>query len=204
MPERSGLWSILESPVVYEAFHTLIGARRWMHQFVSETIRPKPGDHVLDIGCGPGALLNYLPADVTYTGIDYSEASIARARRKHNGRGHFICADVDGLSRQQLAPVSIAVAIGTLHHLDDDAAIAMLRATASILERDGRLIAVDPCFHPDQNLLERTMAKLDRGAHVRPFEQYSELCGRVFAKLVAEFQRSPSFVPHSMCIIQAS
>lgn len=70
MSERRGLWSPLSHPLVYEAFHHLIGARRWLKQFAQQTIRPRSGDTVLDIGCGPGALLRYLPPPVAYIGFD--------------------------------------------------------------------------------------------------------------------------------------
>ena len=39
MSERGGLWSPLSNPTVYEAFHHLIGARRWLRQFTRDVIR---------------------------------------------------------------------------------------------------------------------------------------------------------------------
>ncbi len=81
----------LSSPWVYEAFHHLIGARRWLKWFSSKVIRPRAGDRLFDIGCGPGALLRCLPAGVDYVGFDRNEAYIRRARQVHGNRGNFIC-----------------------------------------------------------------------------------------------------------------
>jgi SAM-dependent methyltransferase len=204
MSERRGLWSPLSSPIVYELFHHLIGARRWLQRFTNDVIRPRSGDRIFDVGCGPGALLRCLPATTTYVGFDRNETYIEYARRVHGGRGEFICDDVDNFVDHALAPADIAVAIGILHHLDDDLASSMLRAMANALKPGGRLITADPCFHPDQSAIQRFVVSNDRGMHVRPFEHYVELCGTVFSEPRAMFQRGHVPFPHSICIMQAA
>src|SRR5262245_40104456 len=140
MSERGGLWSPLAHPFVYEAFHHLIGARRWLRQFASDVIRPRARDRVLDVGCGPGALLACLPGGTAYVGFDHNPAYIERARRVHRGRGEFICDDLANFARYGLARVDVAVAIGVLHHLDDRLALGLLREVAGVLNPGGRLI----------------------------------------------------------------
>ena len=202
MSERGGLWSILEHPVVYETFQTLIGTRRWMRRFAQETIRAGSGERVLDIGCGPAALLRFLPG-VAYIGIDYNEANIAQAKRIFGSRGHFICDEISNFTRHELAPVDIAVAIGMLHHVDDETALSLLNATAAALKPGGRLITADPCFHPEQSLVQRLVVSSDRGRHVRQFEHYGELCRAVFPQFRATFQRGHFPFPSSICIQEA-
>jgi SAM-dependent methyltransferase len=204
MSERRGLWSPLSSPIVYELFHHLIGARRWLQRFTDEVIRPRSGDRVFDIGCGPGALLRCLPETTSYVGFDRNEAYIERARRTHGTRGEFICDDVGNFAGHALAPADIAVAIGILHHLDDNLAAGMLRATANALKPDGRLITVDPCFHSEQSAIQRFVVSNDRGMHVRPYDRYVELAGAVFPDPKAAFQRGHVPFPHSICIIEAA
>src|ERR1700758_2843837 len=70
MSERRGLWSPLSSLIVYELFHHLISARRWLQRFTDEVIRPRSGDRVFDVGCGPGALLSCLLQRTSYVGFD--------------------------------------------------------------------------------------------------------------------------------------
>jgi cyclopropane fatty-acyl-phospholipid synthase-like methyltransferase len=41
------------------------------------------GDSLLDFGCGTGAFSEWLPDYVTYTGVDWSNAMVERARRDH-------------------------------------------------------------------------------------------------------------------------
>jgi SAM-dependent methyltransferase len=58
---------------------------RWRPGVVRR-LRPRPGDHVLDVGCGTGANLPHLVAAVGasghVTGIDLSEAMVAHARTR--------------------------------------------------------------------------------------------------------------------------
>jgi SAM-dependent methyltransferase len=46
----------------------------------------RPGDLVVDLGCGSGRLADLLPPEVDYMGIDWSEDVIAEARRRRTGR----------------------------------------------------------------------------------------------------------------------
>jgi SAM-dependent methyltransferase len=47
---------------------------------------PQPGEHVLDWGCGHGALTEWLGKDIVYTGVDWSPAMLAAASRKYHER----------------------------------------------------------------------------------------------------------------------
>jgi SAM-dependent methyltransferase len=201
---RAGFYGLLSHPIIYEVFHHLIGARRWMKRFARDVIDARDGDRVFDIGCGPGTLLRYLPQKVCYIGFDRNQSYIERARRVHAGRGNFICGDVAEFAGHGLAPADIAVAIGILHHLDDEVVRSLLRATASALKPGGRLIAVDPCYHPEQSAVQRFIVSRDRGMHVRPFDQYVALCKSEFQNYEAKFQRGHFPFPHSICIIEAS
>ena len=80
--------SILAFPFVYQLFQTLTGAHRSRIECVERYIRPKASDRVLDCGCGPGILLEYLPA-VDYVGIDIDEKYIAAARTRYGDRATF-------------------------------------------------------------------------------------------------------------------
>jgi SAM-dependent methyltransferase len=166
-------------------------------------IRPQRGDRIFDIGCGPGALLRCLPVTTSYVGFDRNKAYVEYARRMHGGRGEFICADVANFASHSIASADIAVAIGILHHLDDDLALRLLRATRNALKPSGRLITADSCFHPDQSAIQRFVVSNDRGMHVRPFERYLELAGTVFPESTATFQQAHLPFPHSMCVVQA-
>ncbi len=46
---------------------------------------PKPGEHLLDYGCGTGELAEWLPATVAYVGYDTAPGMVLRAARDHGG-----------------------------------------------------------------------------------------------------------------------
>jgi SAM-dependent methyltransferase len=204
MSERHGVWSPFFHPIVYEAFHHLIGARRWLRGFAKDVIRPGIGERVLDIGCGPGALLNYLPNSIEYIGFDRNEAYIARAKKVHVQRGEFICDDLVNFANYALPTVDVAVAIGILHHLDDNLSADLLRTAASMLKPGGRLITVDPCYHGDQSWPQRLVVSYDRGRHVRPFDAYLALCSAAFAEPTGLLKQGYLPFPHTICIMQAT
>jgi SAM-dependent methyltransferase len=201
--ERHGPWSLLSSPLVYEAFHHLIGARRWLKRFAREVVHAKAGELVLDVGCGPGALFRYLPRGTSYVGFDRNHAYIAQARREHGSGGTFICDDVSRFTEHAIAPADVAVLIGVLHHLNDDLARTLTKAIADCLKPGGRLVTADPCYHEGQSPLQRFIVGNDRGMHVRPFEQYARLCVLPLSPVTTSLQSGHLPFPHSICVMEA-
>ena len=65
-----GLYAILSRPTVYSLFEAFIGALTARERVIREYVRPKAGDHILDIGCGPGDVVGFLPEGVRYVGFD--------------------------------------------------------------------------------------------------------------------------------------
>src|SRR4051812_38034740 len=83
------LRSILAVPAAYRFFQTLLRGNS-RKNYVKEYIRPRPGDRVLDIGCGPGDFLSDMP-EVDYLGIDISKPYIEAAKSRFCTRGRFVC-----------------------------------------------------------------------------------------------------------------
>jgi 2-polyprenyl-6-hydroxyphenyl methylase/3-demethylubiquinone-9 3-methyltransferase len=56
-----------------------------------ESLAPIAGEHMLDLGCGPGVLLPAIAhAGAHYTGVDLSARMLAVARRQHGRHGAFL------------------------------------------------------------------------------------------------------------------
>ena len=71
---------ILANPLVYRLFSTMVGQGSARKIYVSDYIKPQPGDRILDIGCGPGDIVEYLPDNAEYLGFDMSPIYIDAAR----------------------------------------------------------------------------------------------------------------------------
>ena len=190
---------ILAIPAVYKLFARMVGAHRERLAFVREYVRPKPGDRILDIGCGPADIVEYLPNDVEYTGFDNNPAYIDFARGRYGERARFECQRVSEAKDLAERPHSfdIVLAIGILHHLDRDEAIAMFRIASQQLKRGGRLVTLDGCYVEGQSRIARHLLSRDRGEFVRTAGEYLALAKAVFDDVTASIRHDLLHIPYT-------
>lgn len=91
------------------------------------------GAHVLDIGCGTAANLEFLPADISYLGVDLSANMLKIAKAMcllQNKTATLIQADATALPlRKDLA--LLVIAMGVLQHVaEPEKALAQMRRVA--------------------------------------------------------------------------
>lgn len=194
----TGIRTVLSRPLVYSAFQRLMGAHEDRERYVHHFLQPTAGMRVLDIGCGPADILAHLP-DVHYFGFDISEQYIQKARQRFAGRrAQFACKPLRPEDLAELPRFDRIIAIGLLHHLDDDMALEALRMVSSRLAAGGRLVALDPCFTADQHPLARWLVKCDRGQNVRTQEGYETLALGAFDHARASI-RHKRWIPYTHC-----
>lgn len=198
----SGFHSVLSSPAIYSAFQNIMGARRFRVGFVKEFVRPFAKNTILDIGCGPADILAYLP-DVDYWGFDISERYIEQAKKQFGTKGIFHCRKLTDLDIEIMPPFDIVLALGLLHHLDDDGAVGIMRLANKALKSGGRLLTVDPCFAPGQNSISRFLVRNDRGRNVRTSEEYLSIACQVFDSPYVDV-RHRYWVPYTHCFMECA
>jgi ubiquinone/menaquinone biosynthesis C-methylase UbiE len=81
---------LMAYPEIYSNITLLLRGKKKTQSFVDHYIRPKKGDKVLDIGCGTGDILFFLP-DVDYYGFDLDSSYIEMAKQRFGKRGKFFC-----------------------------------------------------------------------------------------------------------------
>lgn len=80
--------SILEVPVIYRLLQCLVRNKKLPDEYVNRYVKPKDGDYVLDIGCGPADILEFLPK-VKYYGFDSNSKYIDNAKKDLATAGIF-------------------------------------------------------------------------------------------------------------------
>jgi SAM-dependent methyltransferase len=173
------LRDILAKAWVYSLLGRLLGATRGRQLFVQRHIRPRTGDRILDIGCGPADILEALPS-VDYHGFDLSADYIESARKRFGTRGQFHVEMVSTELVRKYTGFDVVLAIGVLHHLTDAEAVDLFRVTKAALKPGGRLVTLDGCFVEGQPPVARRLLKRDRGEYVRPEAGYVALARQVF------------------------
>jgi len=113
-----GLRFILSHRVIYSEFQALMGAHKLRLKLVENYVKPFPGMKILDVGCGQGHILDYLP-HVECWGYDISEAYIAQAKTRFCNGGEFNCKQLNVEDIVALPKFDVALALGLLHHLND-------------------------------------------------------------------------------------
>lgn len=198
----TGIRAVLAHPVVYNVWTRAVGAARARRIMVSDYVRPRDGDRILDVGCGPGSLVEYLPRAIDYVGVDLNPAYIASARARFgNSRRDFRVGDAADLD-SDLRGFDIAMIFALLHHLDDAAAFDLFRRASGALVPGGRLVTFDPAWTVDQNAAARAVIARDRGQNVRTAEQYAALAAESFTEVVATTRSDLLRIPYTHCILE--
>jgi SAM-dependent methyltransferase len=200
-----GARAILSMPTVYSAFQNLLGARRVRRILCLDYIRARPGDVMVDVGCGPAEILEYIDtSSVRYIGFDLSQPYVDAARAAYGARATFHCADITRAPRDVIPPCQVAIAIGLLHHLDDDGAGRLISHLHERLAPGGRLVTFDPAYWPDQARVARFMISKDRGQNVRNGEAYRELAAPYFSRVKLKRRDDLLVIPYTHAILECT
>ena len=197
------LRDILAQARVYSLFARIVGATRGRQLYVQGYIRPKAGDRILDIGCGPADILEALP-EVEYHGFDLSPDYIESARKRFGRRGQFHVEAVSAELVKKYAGFDLVLATGVLHHLTDAEATDLFQVARTALKPGGRLVTLDGCFVDGQSAIARHLLHLDRGQFVRQPTEYLRLASKVFNKVESHLTDNLLRIPYTHIIMKCS
>jgi 2-polyprenyl-3-methyl-5-hydroxy-6-metoxy-1,4-benzoquinol methylase len=170
---------------------------------VDEFIRPTSGCSVLDVGCGPAAILEFLQ-DVKYIGLDHNPNYIATATKKYGSKGTFICAGVDQLNDYGLKAFDRIIILGVMHHLDDAQLTQLMASLKGRLNVGGVLITFDVAFEDNQKFIAKLLAKNDRGKFVRTKQQYLKFIEVAFNVEQADLRHDLLRVPYTHLLTRST
>jgi len=202
MQSDSGLLGWLKVPSVYNIFSAAVGGNVLRRSLIQNHVRAKPGDKVIDIGCGPARVLQSLSA-VEYFGFDIDPDYIAFARRKYGDKGTFVVGDTRSLrDDSRFKDADIVLAISVLHHLDDEEAADCIRFAYDSLKIGGRLVCYDACWIPNQGVVSKYIMSLDRGRNIRTEQQCRQLAGKIFQNVHAWVDTKPLRIPYVTIVVE--
>jgi SAM-dependent methyltransferase len=195
--------SILTFPSIYRLFSNLVSNQDSRSIYVKEYIRPIAGDKVLDIGCGVGDILKYLP-NCEYSGFDMNRRYIKTAKKRFGNLGIFVCEKLTKELCREFSDFDIALATGILHHLNDHEALELFELARAVLKPDGRLLTFDGCYFEGQSWFERFILSKDRGKYVRTKEEYLDLASMVFPKIKISILNNLIRIPYTHIIMECT
>ncbi len=119
----------------------------WLNRLVTGGHRRrlfgKARGRTLDVACGLGLNLRYLPEDVDYVGVDLSPDMLARARARHAGREptpEFLRMDASDLEFDDDAFDTVISSLSTCTFPDPG---AVLREMGRVCRPDGRILLLE-------------------------------------------------------------
>lgn len=117
-------------------------------EFLAETLKPRPGNRILDVGCGEGlpelSIGRLQISQIRLTGVELVPAKVVQARQTlaaHNQRAAFAAGDA---GRLPFAPgvFDAIFCVAVLQHVSDvGGAVAEIART---VRTGGRVVAVEP------------------------------------------------------------
>ncbi len=110
---------------------------------VLERLAPPAGLDVLDVGCGPGALVRELTArGARVTGLEISERQLAAARRE-DPNGRYLVGRAEDLPVAD-SSVDLVVFMRALHHVPIEAMAPALAQARRVLRPGGLVYVAEP------------------------------------------------------------
>lgn len=202
MQSNAGLLRWLKMPFLYNLFQAVVGGNALRRRLIQNHARARPGNKVIDIGCGPAQALQSLP-DVEYLGLDTNPDYIAFAMRTYGDKGTFVVGDTRSLrGDSRFKDADIVIAIAVLHHLDDEEAADCIRFASDALKRGGRLICHDPCWIPNQGMFSKCIMSHDRGRNIRTEHQYRQIVAKFFGNVRAWVDTKPMRIPYVTVLLE--
>lgn len=200
----SAMWRALENAAIYSTWQSFVGAERMRRTFVTDHLRPKLNEVIVDIGCGPAEIIDYLPPS-RYFGFDINPAYIEAANARYSTRGKFSVLGVEEASISELrGEADLAIAIGVLHHLDNSAANDCISLAHSLLKPGGRFVTIDGVIHRGQGFIRRCVVSLDRGQYVRTAKSYRNLVEAHFPIIKERIYDNLARLPSSHFVMECT
>lgn len=183
------IFDVLSVPFLYKYIRNILVLGIPYKKWIELSGLNKPNLRVVDIGCGPSDIIDYLQKGIVpsfYLGIDISDRYLITATNKAKTKGldcKFLKFDLTKLADSEYGDefvnilnkfkVNHVLLIGVLHHISDFDIQVLFRLLYKC-NYIKSIHAQDVVFIPN-NLINNFFAKIDRGLFVRTTKQYADV-----------------------------
>jgi len=194
------LTRVLTIPIAYQSWWNVIGGHALAKVLVNEYVRPRLGARILEIGCGPGTIVSYLP-HCEYLGFDLSPKYVEMARRRFP-RADFVCERVSRFSLAKVQDFDVVLALGIVHHLEDAEARQLFQIAHDALKPGGKLVTIDGVWTGSQSHAARWLLARDRGEYIRNESEYVGIASHVFSNIRPSVRHDLLRIPYTHLILE--
>jgi len=192
--------SVLAIPTAYRFWWHVVGGVAQAKVLVDEYIQPNAGARILEIGCGPGSIVRYLPPS-EYLGFDLSPSYIELARRRFP-KAHFVCERVSQFALAKEQSFDVVLALGIVHHLEDAEARQLFQIAYGALKPGGKLVTIDGVWVEGQSPAAHWLLAKDRGEYIRSEREYVGIASQVFGNITPSVRHDLLRIPYTHLILQ--
>ncbi len=196
MSQRANsLYNLINNPILYIIFQKIMSGTSFRKKIIINNIK-KRRINVLDIGCGPAEILNYIP-NANYYGFDIDKRSIKYAKKKYKRKNHhFFCKRFEQKELIRLPKFDFIILFGILHHLENSEIKKLLYLCKKKMKKNSKLLTEDPIFLKKQNFIAKFLIRHDRGINVREKKEYLNLVKKHFRSVSSKITHQ-FFIPYT-------
>jgi cyclopropane fatty-acyl-phospholipid synthase-like methyltransferase len=196
----SGILKILEFSFFYKLLQFLLGDAKIYKKFLESIFKEAENRtiSILDIGCGNGNIVRYLPKSIKYLGYDFNSNYILNAKKLYsNEKIKFECIDINIGKLNFDSNFDFVIVIGVLHHLSDEACRQVFETAINHLSKGGSLLTIDPTFVPKQNAIAKFIISKDRGKSIRTSSQMKNIQSEYFESIKHSIYNNLGNIPYN-------
>lgn len=198
----SAVKPVLEIPIVYRFYQHLIGDSNFRKHYVEKYVKAKQNDRILDIGCGPANIIDFLPFNIEYLGFDKSKDYINFAKKKYNSNNYkFISTPISDINITE-KNFDIVMGNAVLMNLSDKDADLFFKIAHDGLKDSGRLVIYDGYYDDNLSLIKKFLITNERGKFLRTKEKYYKLASKYFQDVHITTPGNMYNIPYPTIIIE--
>ena len=196
---------LLQFDFAYDFYQNLVGGVNYRNFFVKRILNQNDSiTNYLDLGSGTSEIIEVFGEPHDYIGLDYSKKYLNKALSRAHTCASFQVFDFD-LTKSGWSDLIMgvtkdkksinAIALGLLHHLDDDSANILLQETHKTIQGEGSLYTVDPIITANSSHIAKWFARNDRGRFVRDEKEIYTIFKRNGFKCEMEVKQKQFRIP---------